>query len=175
MLAILQKDGRGNRTRHGGSGRCLPDVSPGHRSGVPRVATADSLLQTAQPLSTISLLLKRISHLGWAWPLPAHNLPSPARLPQGLSLEEGLQPCPGLPQRPWPNDSPWAQPVDQLCKLQLLPNGIAVQPQSLRARATILKCIAWPDPTDASLAQLVEHALCKRMVVGSIPTGGSLA
>ena len=27
----------------------------------------------------------------------------------------------------------------------------------------------------ASLAQLVEHALRKRMVVGSIPTGGSIA
>ena len=29
-------------------------------------------------------------------------------------------------------------------------------------------------PVSASLAQLVEHALRKRMVVGSIPTGGSL-
>ena len=28
---------------------------------------------------------------------------------------------------------------------------------------------------DASLAQLVEHALRKRMVVGSIPTGGFFA
>ena len=80
--------------------------------------------------------------MGWAWPLPANNLPIPARLPQGLSREEGLQPCPGLPQSSWPNDSPWARPVDQLCKLQLLPKGIAVQPQSLRARATILKRIA---------------------------------
>ena len=29
-------------------------------------------------------------------------------------------------------------------------------------------------PTSASLAQLAEHALRKRTVVGSIPTGGSL-
>ena len=39
----------------------------------------------------------------------------------------------------------------------------------------ILERIIWPGPTSASLAQLVEHALRKRMVVGSIPTGGSLA
>ena len=31
----------------------------------------------------------------------------------------------------------------------------------------------WADQFYASLAQLVEHALRKRMVVGSIPTGGS--
>ena len=52
MLAVLQRDGRGNRAR---SGRCLPDGVPGtHRSGMPPVATADSLLHTAQPLSTVS-------------------------------------------------------------------------------------------------------------------------
>ena len=32
-----------------------------------------------------------------------------------------------------------------------------------------------PHAASASLAQLVEHALRKRMVVGSIPTGGFIA
>ena len=35
-------------------------------------------------------------------------------------------------------------------------------------------CMRWMPTVDASLAQLAEHALRKRTVVGSIPTGGSL-
>ena len=38
-----------------------------------------------------------------------------------------------------------------------------------------LSGLAGPNAASASLAQLVEHALRKRMVVGSIPTGGCLA
>ena len=48
-------------------------------------------------------------------------------------------------------------------RAQSPPNTTHCNPQSLELRRTGLS---------ASLAQLVEHALRKRMVVGSIPTGG---
>ena len=44
---------------------------------------------------------------------------------------------------------------------------------SLRAsEGRIPRAMRWHDLRNASIAQLVEHALRKRMVVGSIPTGG---
>ena len=61
-----------------------------------------------------------------------------------------------------------AQSVDSLPGTTLLRGG--------RASRFHHKLSAWPTSNcaSASLAQLAEHALRKRMVVGSIPTGGSL-
>ena len=54
-----------------------------------------------------------------------------------------------------------------------LPDAVAAVARGRSAQEqTSLKTIIGPAPTSASLAQLVEHALRKRMVVGSIPTGG---
>ena len=57
-----------------------------------------------------------------------------------------------------------------------LPDAVAVLARGHSAQQhVILERMTRPVPTGASLAQLVEQALRKRMVVGSIPTGGSLA
>ena len=47
------------------------------------------------------------------------------------------------------------------------------RPSAVRGRVKGQKCLTFVVLTIASLAQLAEHALRKRMVVGSIPTGGS--
>ena len=52
------------------------------------------------------------------------------------------------------------------------PKGLLRSRYHCTQEQTILNDIAGPDAASASLAQLVEHALRKRMVVGSIPTGG---
>ena len=118
-----------------------------HCSGMPRVATAEAQPQhgmcepqTAFRKQHNCCLQSACCARGFQiWPGPGPCLlrtsPLPVRLPQGLSLEEGLQSCPGFPRRSRPNDSPWAQPMHWLCKLQLLPKGIAAQPQSLRSKA----------------------------------------
>ena len=65
---------------------------------------------------------------------------------------------------------PWSRRAARLA------DAVAVLARSHSAQEqTSLNVLFGPAPTSASLAQLVEHALRKRMVVGSIPTGGSLA
>ena len=49
---------------------------------------------------------------------------------------------------------------------------ISVSPRKVQPWRHII-CVSLLQSSNASLAQLVEHALRKRMVVGSIPTGGS--
>ena len=57
-------------------------------------------------------------------------------------------------------------PQDQLPSLATIKGALGNTPQYDR--------LGTPVMCDASLAQLAEHALRKRMVVGSIPTGGFL-
>ena len=80
--------------------------------------------------------------------------------------------CPGDTQavRSAFKSPPWSR------RAAPLPDAVAVLARGHSAQEqSILKSIIWPDPISASLAQLVEHALRKRMIVGSIPTGGSIA
>ena len=67
----------------------------------------------------------------------------------------------------------WTGPLFFPCTVHHLSQENAEQPQVLNKNTfSTFKSTLGPRAVSASLAQLVEHALRKRMVVGSIPTGG---
>ena len=69
----------------------------------------------------------------------------------------------------------WTGPLFFPCTVHHLSQENAEQPQVLNKNTfSTFKSTLGPRAVSASLAQLVEHALRKRMIVGSIPTGGSL-
>ena len=73
-------------------------------------------------------------------------------------------------------DLPWTGLSDFPCTVHRLSKGKVAQLQVLSAKKCLTGiCIFGKFPVSASLAQLVEHALRKRMVLGSIPTGGFYA
>ena len=110
-------------------------------------------LCTPRPLET-----SRLQGQGLCWLFPTEILRlGPARrhvLPQSVDL-------------------PWTGLSDFPCTVHRLSKGKVAQLQVLSAKKCLTGiCISGKFPVSASLAQLVEHALRKRMVVGSIPTGG---
>ena len=76
---------------------------------------------------------------------------------------------------PQSDDVLWTGPLFFPCTVHYLSEETAEQPQVLNKNAfSKFQCTLGQEAVSASLAQLVEHALPKRMVVGSIHTGGSL-
>ncbi len=93
---------------------------------------------------------------------------SPFRLVARAGARQG--PRPRASRRPRPLATPFAPSPRSLGKVAPCPPGQRLLHVS---RLSLGGCLRGKG-ADASLAQLVEHALRKRMVVGSIPTGGLL-
>ena len=170
MLTILQKNGRENRTRNGGSGRCLPDVSRGHTvpvcPGWPQLTAFckqhNRCLQSA--------CCSRGFHI-WVGPGPCLPTTSPF-LRACHKASHGRKVCshaqaPMIPR----GCSLWASCASCSCS----PKGSPCSRNRYDQEQTTSTDMPGSGSASASLAQLVEHALRKHMVVGSIPTGGSLA